>query len=402
MKREEMITKPKSELELNEYSKSIHDNVLTIDAHLDIEVTFLTPEKTGEVGYEKFASLKKMDEGCLDGAFFAAFVQQRALTDRGYRKAYNIVANKIEQIHQTHNTMTDKVGIAYHPKDVLSINKSEKKVVIIAIENGYAIGDNIVNIEKFFEMGVRYITLSHIGHNQICDSNLNPQGEDSLHNGLSDFGKEVVLEMNRLGMMVDVAHISKQSVLDVIALSKAPVMCSHCGIKTIGGVGNVWDDDQLAALKTNGGVIHIVGLNRAIKSEPEEKLIEINNLRVEIGFPVEFWAFFQAFYASREDKRSAYYQRLGNIENKYPSANVSDFIDHIDYVVSRIGIDHVGISTDFYESPYCLDGWKDVSENINVTLELLKRGYSKKEIEKIWSGNTLRLWKNVEKVADEN
>ncbi|MHA2039600.1 MAG: membrane dipeptidase, partial [Promethearchaeota archaeon] len=161
------------------------------------------------------------------------------------------------------------------------------------------------------------------------------------------------------------------------------------------------DDDQLDALKTNGGVIHIVGLNRAIKSDPEEKLIEINNLRVEFSFPVEFWAFFQAFYASPEDKRSAYYQRLSSIENKYPSANVSNFIDHIDYVVSRIGIDHVGISTDFYESPYCLDGWKDVSENINVTKELLKRGYSKKDIERIWSGNILKLWEKVEKGASK-
>jgi len=222
-----------------------------------------------------------------------------------------------------------------------------------------------------------------------------------LHNGLSSFGKEVVLEMNRLGMIIDVAHISKQSVLDVIALSKAPVMCSHCGIKLIGGVGNVWDDDQLDALKINGGVIHIVGLNRAIKSVPEPKEIEINNLRLEFGFPVEFWAFFNAFDAATDDKRSPYNQRLSEIEKKYPPANVSDFADHIDYVVTRIGIDYVGISSDFYEWSYCLDGWRDVSENINVTRELVNRGYSKRDIEKMWSGNILQLWQNVEKVATE-
>ncbi len=170
----------------------------------------------------------------------------------------------------------------------------------------------------------------------------------------------------------------------------------------MGGVGNVWDDDQLDAWKINGGVIHIVGLNRAIKSVPEEKVIEINNLRVELGFPVEFWAFFRAFDDATDDKRSPYYQRLSKIEKKYPSANVSDFVDHIDYVVSRIGIDHVGISSDFYDYTYCLDGWKDASENFNVTLELVNRGYSKKDIEKIWSGNTLQLWKNVEKGTAEN
>ncbi len=389
-----------SELEINEYAKSIHDDIMTLDAHLDIEVTFFTPEKEGKTGYEKFASLKKMEEGSLDGAFFAAYVPQGPLTDKGYREAYNTVANKIEQINKTHNNMPDKVGIAYHPKDVISINKSGKKVAIITIENGYAIGEDIVNIERFYEMGARYITLSHIGHNQICDSNLNPQGDDTLHNGLSFFGREVVLEMNRIGMIIDVAHISKQSVLDVIALSKAPVMCSHCGIKSIGGVGNVWDDEQLDSLKTNGGVIHIVGLNRAIKSVPEEKEIEINNLRVEFGFPVEFWAFFRAFDVASDDKRSPYSQRLREIERKYPSANVRDFIDHIDYVVSRIGIDHVGISSDFYEFSYCLDGWRDASENLNVTLELSSRGYSKNDIEKIWSSNILQLWNNVEKATE--
>ena len=389
-----------SKLDLIKYAKSVHDSIMTLDAHLDIEVTFLTPEKEGKVGYEKFASLKKMDKGSLDGAFFAAYILQGPLTDKGYREAYNTIANKIEQIHQTHNNMPDKVGIAYHPKDVISINKSGKKFAIIAIENGYAIGKDIVNVEKFYEMGARYITLSHIGHNQICDSNLNPQGEDTLHNGLSSFGREVVIEMNRLGMIVDVAHISKQSVLDVIALSKAPVMCSHCGIKSIGGAGNVWDDEQLDSLKTNSGVIHIMGLNRAIKSVPEEKTIEINNLRVEFGFPVEFWAFFKAFDAAPDDKRSPYSQRLREIEKKYPSANVRDLIDHIDYVVSRIGIDHVGISSDFYEYSYCLDGWKDASENFNVTLELASRGYSKKDIEKIWSSNILQLWNNVEKAAE--
>jgi len=135
--------------------------------------------------------------------------------------------------------------------------------------------------------------------------------------------------------------------------------------------------------------------------------VEINNLRRELGFPTEFWAFFKAFDtifkasdATPKDNRSLYSQRLSVIDKKYPSANVSDYVDHIDYVVSRIGIDHVGISSDFYEYSYCLEGWSDVSENYNVTLELVKRGYSKKDIEKIWSGNILQLWDNVEKAAE--
>lgn len=387
-------------LDLNEFAKSIHDKIMTLDAHIDIEVTFLTSEKEGEIGYEKFASLKKMKAGSLDGAFFACYVPQGPLTEEGFKEAYSTISNKIEQIHQTHNDMPGKIEIAYNHKDINSIHKSGKIFVIIAIENGYSIGENIANIEKFYEMGARYITLSHIGHNQICDSNLNPQGKETMHNGLSFFGKKVVLEMNRLGMIIDVAHISKKSVLDVIALSNAPVMCSHSGIKSIGGEGNVWDDEQLDALKKNGGVIHIVGLNRAIKSVSEEKKNEVDNLRVELGFPVEFGAFFRVLMSVSDEKQSSYSQRLNEIDKKYPSANVRDLVDHIDYVVSRIGINQVGISSDFFEQSFCLKGWNDVSENYNITFELASRGYSKKEIEKIWSGNILHLWKKVEEVAE--
>ncbi|MHA1612013.1 MAG: dipeptidase [Promethearchaeota archaeon] len=389
-----------SELELREYAKSVHNTLLTLDGHLDIEVTFLTPKNEGEIGWSKFASLQKMDKGKLDGAFFAAYVPQGPLTDRGYLEAFNTIVNKIEQIHQTQSTMSNKVGIAYHPKDVISIIKSGKKVVIIAIENGYALGENIANIEKFYRKGARYITLSHIGHNQICDSNLNPQGDHALHNGLSDFGRKVILEMNRLGMIIDVAHISKKSVLDVFSLSKAPVLCSHSGIESIGGAGNVWDDDQLDGLRTNDGVIHIVGLNRAIKSVPEEKQHEINKLREEFGFPIDFGGFFASFTAATEGIQEHYSKKSKEIDSKYPLANVSDFVDHIDYVVSRIGIDHVGISSDFYENSFCLDGWMDASECFNITLELVKRGYSKEDLEQIWSRNILQLWENVEKAAE--
>jgi microsomal dipeptidase-like Zn-dependent dipeptidase len=388
-----------SELELREYAESMHKDMLTLDAHLDIEVTFLTPENNGEVGYKKFASLQKMDEGWLNGAFFVAYVPQGPLTDDSYRDAYYTIANKIEQIHQSHRNMQDKMGIAYHPQEVYSITNTGKKVAIIAIENGYAIGEDITNVERYYNKGARYITLSHIGHNQICDSNLNPHGKKFLHNGLSAFGRKVIREMNRLGMIIDVAHISKQSVLDVFGLSRAPVLCSHSGIESIGGAGNVWDDDQLDGLQKNGGVIHIVGLNRAIKTDSEEKIIRINTLREEFGFPIDFGSFFGAYCATNEDNRSLYTQRKKEIDKEYPAANVSDLVDHIDYVVSRIGIDHVGISSDFYEDSFCLNGWKDVGENFNITVELVKRCYSKKDIEQIWSGNVLQLWKKIEKTA---
>lgn len=391
-----------SESEINTNAKSIHDRILILDAHIDIEVSFFTPEKLGVTGYEKLASLEKMEEGGLDAAFFVAYSEQGPLTAEGYARAYERAVEKIETIHRViEDLMPDRVGLALHPDDVLPIHNAGKIVAIIALENGYPIGEDLENLKRFCGLGGRYITLTLVGHNQICDSKWSPAGPESVHGGLSSFGGEVVAEMNKLGFIIDVSHISKRSMLDAFGLSKAPVIVSHSGVQRIGGVGNVLDDEELDGLKENGGVIHIVGLKRAIKADPPEKTAEINDLRKEFGFSVEFWPFFQAFQKAPEEKRAAYERRLEEIEKKYGRASVQDLVDHIDYVVKRIGIDHVGISSDFYDYSYSLDGWRDAGETFNVTLELVRRGYTVEEIEKIWSGNTLRVWREVEDVVAE-
>jgi microsomal dipeptidase-like Zn-dependent dipeptidase len=226
-------------------------------------------------------------------------------------------------------------------------------------------------------------------------------GSEDLYGGLSAFGKEVVEKMNRLGFIIDLAHASKQTVLDTFRLSKAPVMVSHAAVQRIGGVGNVMDDEELDGLGANGGVLHIVGLRRAIKGDSPEKTQAVNDLRQEFGFPVEFWPFFLAFLEASAEKSMAYDERLEEIEETYGRASVQDLVDHIDYVVRRIGIDHVGISSDFYRYGYSLDGWRDAGETFNVTQELVARGYMSEEIERIWNGNILRVWREVEQVAAE-
>jgi microsomal dipeptidase-like Zn-dependent dipeptidase len=269
------------------------------------------------------------------------------------------------------------------------------------MENGYPLGKEMGNVKKFFDLGVRYITLSHIGHNQLCDSNLGMDGQDPIHNGLSSFGEGVVAEMNRLGMIIDVSHIGKGSVLDVIRLSKAPVMASHSSHRDFCGIERMWDDEQLLALKDNGGVFHLVGLSMTIKQEPPEKTAAIASLRRDLGFPTDYWPFFLAFEKAPSETRSDYNRRLGEIEKQFPSANIKDFVDHIDTLVDRIGIDHVAISSDFYDQTWSLAGWKDASETFNITLELVRRGYTEKQIAKIWSGNILRVWGDVVKIAQD-
>jgi len=389
-----------NEEDLMVQARAIHDRILTLDAHIDIEVSFFTPENPKKMGHQKLASLAAMKKGGLDGAFFAAYVEQGPLTSKGYSDALELALKKIDRIHYVANKeLPNTVGIALNPEDALDVHQQGKITAMIGLENGYPLGEDIGNVEKFFNCGVRYITLSHIGHNQICDSNLGRDGQSLLHNGLSSFGEDVVAEMNRLGMIIDVSHIGRESVLDVIRLSKAPVMASHSSHRDFCGIARMWDDAQLLALKNNGGVFHLVGLSMTIKPEPAEKTAAISKLRRELGFPKEYWPFFLAFEKAPVETRQDYNRRLGAIETQFPSANVADFVDHIDTLVDRIGIDHVAISSDFYDQTWSLVGWKDASETFNITLELVRRGYTEEQIAKIWSGNTLRVWREVQKAA---
>jgi len=383
-----------------ENARSMHDTILAFDAHLDIEATFFTPEQPEVSGWQKLASLEKIEEGGLGAAFFVAYTDQGPLTHEGYSRAYETVLEKIHTIRRVADgPHRANIGLALRPDDVHAVRDSGRIAGAIALENGYAIGEDLERLRTVHSLGVRYVTLSQVGHNQICDSKWAPGRPEALHGGLSAFGKQVVALMTELGCIIDVAHISKRSVLDVFRLSKAPVLVSHSGVQGVGGVGNILDDEELDGLGENGGVIHIVGLRRAIKTDSLDKTRDIADLRVEFGLPVDFWPFFLALQKVNAQTRSAYERRLEEIEKKHGRPSVRDLVDHVDYVVNRIGIDHVGLSSDFYNDSFSLDGWRDASETRNVTLELVRRGYTVEEIGKIWSGNTLRVWSEVEGIA---
>lgn len=390
-----------TEDEVISIAKEIHTRVLTLDAHVDIEVSFITPEIYLGKRHEKLVTLPKMEKGEMDAVFFAVYTEQGPRTKEDYKRVYEQAMEKFMTIHKKiAEENKEKIKIALRSEDVIEIIADGKKVAMIGIENGYPIGEDLKNIKRFYDLGCRYITLSHNGHNQICDSNMNREGPDSEHDGISPFGREVIAEMNRLGMIVDISHLSIKSMLDVVSLSKTPVIASHACCRALCDVSRNLNDKQLLALKENGGVIHMVGINEFVKPAPPEKQEMVKNLREEFGLPQEFLAFFHEFEKLSGEKRSAYQARLEKINQKYPAASVKDFVDHIDHAVKLIGIGHVAISSDFYESGYCLEGWKDVSETFNITLELVRRGYTEEEIGKIWSGNLLRVWKKVELEAE--
>jgi len=296
----------------------------------------------------------------------------------------------------TEEMYPDEIELAYSADDVERIHASGKLVAMIGIENGYVIGQDASLLEKYHELGARYITLAHGGHNDIADSATPRENEpESEHDGLSEFGEEVVAEMNRLGIMVDVSHIAKQAMLDAAAASQAPVIASHSSTVTINPHPRNMDDEQLLALRDNGGVMQTVALGSFVKAPPPEKQEAVAALREEMGIEG------RAGVRNLSDElRADYDRRMAELDEQWPPANVQDFVDHIDHAVGLIGLDHVGISSDF-DGGGGIVGWNDASETFNVTLELVRRGYSEEEITQLWGGNLLRVLRDVERVAQE-
>jgi membrane dipeptidase len=349
-------------------ARAIHGRALTMDTHIDIAgPEYATPALDPGIDNPKLkCDLVKMNKGGLKGAFLAVFVgQQPELNDRGYKAAYDQAIAKFDAIHRlTEKMYPDRCALAVTPADVLRIARTGKRVIMIGVENGYPVGTDLGNLKKFYDLGARYLTLSHSGHNQICDSSGVRQ---PMHNGLSEFGKRVVAEMNRLGMMIDVSHIAEKSFYDVIAASKAPIIASHSGCSALNPVDRNLTDDQLRALSRNGGVVQVVALGIFLKAESPER-------------------------------REATQAKVKDFDAKYPAATVVDYVNHIDHAVKIAGIDHVGIGTDF-DGGGGISGFNDHSEAFNVTLELVRRGYTERDIDKIWGGNLLRVWTEVEKIS---
>jgi membrane dipeptidase len=372
-------------------AREVHERVVTIDTHDDIPFNFATPEVDPGLRGTRQVDIPKMVEGGLDVAFFIVYVGQGPRTTEGNERAKELALTKFRAIHRMAEEMhPDKIAIAYRPDQVDRILRSGRRVAAIGIENGYVIGRDLTLIRRYYDLGARYMTLTHGGHNDIGDS-ATPRADEAAaeHGGLSAFGRDVVDRMNRVGMMVDVSHVAKSTSLDAMRRSRAPVIASHSGVRAVNDHPRNMDDEQLLALKRNGGVIQIVALGEFVKTSP--------------GRRAAAQAIYQELGVTRgremtAEQRSELRRRMAELDERFPPATVQDFANHIDYAVRLIGIDHVGISSDF-DGGGGVVGWSDASESFNVTLELVRRGYSEGHIRKLWGGNLLRVWREAEKVA---
>ncbi len=391
-------------------ARAIHDRVMTLDTHVDISPANF---QTGAPNYASKlprtqVDVAKMEEGGLDAAFLIVYVGQSAqLNAEGFASARETALEKFAAVHRLADTLAPtRVGLARTAAEARAIHASGRKVIFIGIENGFPVGADITNVKRFYDLGGRYMSLAHNGHSQLSDSNTGERDNVWLHNGLSPLGRQVIAEMNRIGIMIDISHPSKASMLQTVELSRAPIIASHSGVRAICNHSRNLDDEQLDAMKKNGGVVQLVAFNSYVKCDAEknaQRQAAIETLRKEFGITTMNNREVSAAIAALPDaRRNEFLAKQEDITaRRYPAdpaATVSDFADHIDYVVKRIGIDHAGISSDF-DGGGGVEGWRSASETFNVTLELVRRGYTEEQIAKIWSGNLLRVLERVEQVA---
>jgi len=381
---------------LIERAKAIHNQVITIDSHLDTPLNLMRSNFDLSVKHEigrrggRF-DLPRMKEGGLDAAFFAVFTGQGARNPEAHLKVKNKALKILDKIHEVTKENEEQVELAYSSDDIKRLAGENKSAIVIGMENGYPVGHNITLVKTYFDLGIRYITLCHTKNNDICDSSTDESGPE--FHGLSPFGDSVVTEMNRLGIMIDVSHVSDETVLDVLKLSKAPIIASHSCVKALRDHPRNLSDSLIQTIAEKGGVVQVCIMSdylKNIEQNPERK-IRRDQLRNEYG----------SYNEMSPERRKEFFQKLEKLEKEHPQklATVSDFVDNIDYIVELVGIDYVGIGSDF-DGGGRIDGCRDVSEMPNITIELVKRGYSEEQIRKIWGGNFLRVFTEVEKTAE--
>src|SRR5258705_1868626 len=391
----------------------MHEKVNNLDTKFDSKPANLTGERNYTQRLETQFNLPNMIDGGLDALFFSIYVGQTreaqnpdAFTSAGYERAYKLALENFDAVQRlTREIAPAKIELALTAADVRRIHAKGKTVALMGVENGYPLGEDLSRVKEFYDRGARYLSLTHNGHNQLADSHTGER-DGWKWNGVSPFGKQVVADLNRLGIMADVSHASKESMIQTAARSKAPIIASHSAPRALCDVSRNMDDEQLLALKKTGGVIQVFAYSSFIKTtkpDTAERSAALATARKEFNLtnqtgPGQRARFQAALKALPAEQLAQYEKKLTGIDKESPGdppANLKDFVDHIDYAIKLIGIDHVGISSDF-DGGGGVIGWNDAGETFNVKLELLRPGYSAEQIEKPWGGNLLQGMEEVQ------
>ena len=377
------------------FSLQLRAKYLTLDSHIDIPFDYMiNPEHDPGNDTDMQVDFQKMLKGNLDGGFFIVYVGQSELSKNGYQEAKEKAIIKFNAINKMVEKYPNKIVLVKSPEEVYEAKRNKKLFAAIGIENGYVIGEDIELLKYYYDLGARYMTLSHIGHNQISDSSLpkkSLKNEIEMHGGLSDFGKITIKKMNELGMMIDVSHVSDKSALQAIRLSHHPVIASHSGARSVANHPRNIPDNIIREIAKKEGVIQVVAFSSYVKVNKKrtDSIVSLRNSILAMTGD-------NNFIPEKHMKLIEYKNGMDRINKEFPLPGIDSFIDHIDHIVDLVGIDYVGISSDFGGGGG-IEGWSDASQTFNITNSLLLRGYSEDEVNKIWSENFLRVWRNVSK-----
>ncbi len=367
----------------------LHQKLLTLDSHLDTPASLDLPgwsieEEHGVHSDYTQVDLPRMKKGGLDGGFFAIYTPQGPLTEEGFRKSRDFALLRGVSIREMVAADPANFALALEAKDAAKIAASGKRVVYMSIENAYPLGEDVSLLKTFYDMGVRVSGFAHFAHNQFADSSTDPS-KKPRYGGLSPLGKELLKEMNRLGIVPDASHSSDQVLDDLLALSTSPVLLTHSGCKAVYDYPRNIDDEHLKALAAKGGVIQMNAYGAYLRASKP------NSQRQE--------ALKALFGQLREDaklspeKRAELLAKRQEIDRLYPEtdrATFDDFMAHMLHALKVAGPDHVGIGLD-WDGGGGVVGLEDVLDLPRITAALLKAGYSEADVQKIWSGNVLRV-----------
>jgi membrane dipeptidase len=387
------------EITVSDRAREIHNSAIVIDTHEDTPQRFL--DENYDIGSTdpkdpEFISLDKARAGNLGALFFSIWVYPKSNQGHFAQRTLRLIDSVYAQV-QRH---PDRMVMSFSADDIERSHEQHKLAILMGIEGGHSIENDLGLLRDFYRLGVRYMTLTWSNSNEWADSS-GDLGELTVthHNGLTDFGKQVVLEMNRLGMMVDISHVSDKTFWDVIATSKAPVIASHSASRALVDTQRNLSDEMIVAIAKNGGVVDVAfasafvdqGFNNEAILQHERLLSaakDYNAKRQAAGQPV-----------TPEDTQRFYLEWLG--KNKIPRAPLQSLIDHVDHVIKIAGIDHVGLGSDFIAQNFFPEGMDSAADLPKITEALLERGYSPADIRKILGENTLRVFREVEQVSHE-
>jgi membrane dipeptidase len=385
-------------------AQAIHASALTLDAHADIEMPGKPSAYAGADGLSKVAP-GKMVAGGLDAVVMSVAVSPGPRTPEGYAAAQKIAAAKLAVVKAMAADSTNNTILVLTPDELIDAHKANQSALLLGFQNALILGTNASAIETFYADGVRLFALTHMGHNNFADSSrplfdatTNQREATAEHGGLSDLGITAIKKINALGAIVDISQLSKQAALQAIELSTAPVVATHSNARALTQVSRNLSDEELDRIGATGGVVHVAPFRGYLFDTSNPQMdAGIRAIRREANIDEDYLYPFELYWeiADPEVKKNF----LTKISSFLGPISLEDMLNHLDYIAKRIGVDHVGIGTDFNHGSG-IPGYEDASESLNVTIGLLKRGYSAEDIEKSWGGNFIRVWREAEAEAE--